>query len=115
MSLDLDLLLDALADRVASRITLALDAQRAAPKRVLLADVKAQGAPSRAWVERKARDSRITIYGPRGGRFVFAEDLAAILAGASIKRAPFPSDSQPTDGRAFTLQLAAKRAKKAAA
>lgn len=105
----LETLLDLVAERVAARVLAVLGAAK--PSRVLLADVAAHGAPSRRWVEDQARVGRIAIHGPRGGRYVDAGELAALLASTTIRRRDraLPAAEEPIDASAVVLELARRR------
>lgn len=110
--MDLSSLLDSLADAVAERVAARLNAPRA-PDRVPLARVTEHGAPSARWVTARAREGAIALHGPRGGRFVFAGELAALLAVTTIRRQgrqPAPSGVDvAADARAAVAELAARR------
>ena len=75
----LDSFVAAVADRVAERLT-----GPKAPERIPLSQVTQHGAPSTRWVTARAREGAITLHGPRGGRFVYSAELAALLATTTI-------------------------------
>jgi hypothetical protein len=115
MSLDLDSILDSLADALAERVTARLNGPPK-PERIPLDQVSAHGAPSARWVTAKAREGAITLHGPRGGRFVYAADLAALLGSVTIRRQGRPPVQGGTDlaadARAAVAELAARRGAK---
>jgi hypothetical protein len=104
----LDSLADALAERVAARMN-----GPKAPERIPLASVSEHGAPSARWVAAKAREGAITLHGPRGGRFVYAADLSALLGKVTIRRrgrAPVQGGTDlAADARQAVAELAARR------
>jgi hypothetical protein len=108
--MDLASLLDSLAGAVADRVIERLSASKP-PERIPLARVIDFGAPSARWVTAKAREGAIELHGPRGGRFVWAADLAALLARTTIRRRGRPrvEGDVAADARAAVAELAARR------
>jgi hypothetical protein len=108
-----DLLVERIADRVAERLGV-----RAPIERIPLADVATHGVPSRRWVEDRARRGEIEIHGPRGARFVFADELEALLARTTIerrRRPPAHGVSETDDASAVVADLAGRRARRRSA
>jgi hypothetical protein len=100
----------ALAERVIARVRDELKGSRP-PERVPLDEASKYGAPSARWVTAKAREGLIKIHGPRGGRFVRADELAALLAASTIRRKPAaPGGDVRADARGAVAELAARRA-----
>jgi hypothetical protein len=114
--LDLASILDSLAGAVADRVVEKLSGPKA-PERIPLARVAEHGAPSTRWVTAKAREGAIALHGPRGGRFVWASELAALLASTTIRRRGRPrvhdgGGDVVADARAAVAELAARRVAK---
>jgi hypothetical protein len=108
------LLLDSFVCAVADRVVEKLAAPKT-PDRIPLAKVTEHGAPSERWVTARAREGApITIHGPRGGRFVWANELAALLASTTIRRRGRPPAGADlaADVRGAVAALAARRAAK---
>src|SRR5262249_23022795 len=80
-------IVDAFAERVASRVLELVSTSKPAT-RVALRDVTAHGAPSARWVVDRARRGEIHIRGPRGARYVEHDELARLIADASIAKRP---------------------------
>lgn len=89
----LQLLADELSERIARKVTAdVLAALGHAPKeRIPLGEVAEHGAPSKRWVEERGRSGAIRILGPRGARYVNADDLAALLERSSKAPRPRPA------------------------
>lgn len=101
----LDQILDALADRVAERL-----AGPKTPERIPLDRVKEHGAPSARWLRDCAKQKKITVYGPRGARYVLKADLDALLESITLRPRVSRGDTED-DGMTIDLAvLAAKRA-----
>ncbi len=87
-------------------------------ERIPLADVVDHGAPSSRWVTDRARDGQIQIRGPRGGRYVIAVELFALLAKTTIARRERMAPAAPTtledDARAAVVDLSARRSRRTA-
>jgi hypothetical protein len=110
--MDLDSIVAALADAVAARVVEQLNGPKT-PERVPIARATEHGAPSARWVTARAREGAITIHGPRGGRFVWGNELAALLTSTTIHRRGRPAvvkgDIQ-ADVRTAVAELLARRA-----
>jgi hypothetical protein len=111
-------ILEQLADAIAGRVAEKLTNASKPPERIPLDEVAAHGAPGRRWVEARAREGRIVIRGPRGGRFVDSGELAALLSSTTIRRRGRAPVERPAgtdlaaDARAAVAELVARMAAK---
>jgi hypothetical protein len=107
----LETIVDAIADRVATKVLDALSPRP--PARILMADVTAHGAPSVRWVRDQARRGRIEIRGPRGAQYVDGAVLTELLAATTIRRrvtdAPDGSGNLKADAAHAISEIAAER------
>jgi hypothetical protein len=98
-----DPFVDAIADRVVAKLN-----TPKAPERIPVAEATAHGAPSARWVTARAREGKITIYGPRGGRHVLASELAILLGSTTIKRQARPVVASDGDLEVAAAEAAAR-------